>query len=140
MVNKILLLSHENNEIMPSAATWMDLEITILSEVSQTEKENTVYHLYVKSKKKNDTNELIYKTEIDSQTQRTNLRLPKGKQRHKRDKLGVWDQQIQTTIYKIDKQQGPSIQHRELSSMSCNNLYRKESEKEYIYMYVCTYN
>ena len=68
MVNKILILSHENNEIMPSAATWMDLEITILSEVSQTEKENTVYHLYVKSKKKNDTNELIYKTEIDSQT------------------------------------------------------------------------
>ena len=28
---------------------------------------------------KNDTNELIYKTEIDSQTLKTNLRLPKGK-------------------------------------------------------------
>ena len=27
---------------------------------------------------KNDTNELIYKTEIDSQTQKTNLGLPKG--------------------------------------------------------------
>ena len=27
---------------------------------------------------KNDTNELIYKTEIDSQTQKTNLQLPKG--------------------------------------------------------------
>ena len=26
-----------------------------------------------------------------------------------RDKLGVWDQQIHTTIYKIDKQQGPTI-------------------------------
>ena len=25
-----------------------------------------------------------------------------------RDKLGVWDQQIQTTIYKIDKQQDPT--------------------------------
>ena len=28
--------------------------------------------------KKNDTNELIYKIERDSQTQKTNLRLPKG--------------------------------------------------------------
>ena len=30
----------KNNEIMPSAEIWMDLEIIILSEVSQTEKEN----------------------------------------------------------------------------------------------------
>ena len=38
---------------------------------------------------KNDTNELIYKTEKDSQTQKTNLWLPKGK--GEKDKLGVWD-------------------------------------------------
>ena len=58
----------KRNEIMPFATTWMDLEITILNEISQTDKTNIIwYHLYVESKK-NDTNELIYKTEIDSQT------------------------------------------------------------------------
>ena len=31
------------------------------------------------AKKKKDTNELIYKTETDAWTQKTNLRLPKGK-------------------------------------------------------------
>ena len=37
-----------------------------------------------------------------------------------RDKLGVWGLQIQTAIYKIDKEQGPTIWHRELYSISCN--------------------
>ena len=33
----------KKDEIMPFAATWMDLEIIILSEVSQTEKDK--YHM-----------------------------------------------------------------------------------------------
>ena len=40
--------------------------------------------------KKNDSNELSYKTETDSQTSKTNLWLPKGKG-EERDKLRVWD-------------------------------------------------
>ena len=36
------LLTHKENKIMPFAATWMELEILILSEVSQKEKDK--YH------------------------------------------------------------------------------------------------
>ena len=38
-----ILLSLKKNEIMPFAATWMDLEIIILNEVSQKEKDK--YHM-----------------------------------------------------------------------------------------------
>jgi len=37
------LLSHKKNEIMPFAATWMNLEIIILSEEGQKEKGK--YHM-----------------------------------------------------------------------------------------------
>ena len=36
------LLSQKKNKVMPFAATWMDPEIMILSEISQTEKDK--YH------------------------------------------------------------------------------------------------
>ena len=74
---------------MPFAATWMYLEIIILSEVN-TEKQISCDITYMWNLKY-DTNELIYKTETDSQTQKTNLQLPKGKGRERRGTLGVWD-------------------------------------------------
>ena len=50
---------------MPFAATWMDLEIHIKWSKSDKDK----YHVSLTCGiLKNDTNELIYKTEIDSQT------------------------------------------------------------------------
>ena len=64
---------------MPFVATWMGPEIIILSEVSQKKTNTRQQHSYgesKKKKKKKKTNELIYK-EIDSQTETTNLWLPK---------------------------------------------------------------
>ena len=48
---------------MPFAATWMNQEIIILSEISQRKRQISWYNLYVESK--NDTNELSYKTSTD---------------------------------------------------------------------------
>ena len=44
-------LSHKKDEMMPSAATWADLEITILNEVGQRKTSIIWYPLYVESKK-----------------------------------------------------------------------------------------
>ena len=38
-----ILLSHKMNEIMPYEATWMELEMIILSKISQKEKDK--YHM-----------------------------------------------------------------------------------------------
>ena len=62
---------------MPFAATWMDQEIIILSEVSQTEKDKC--HITYMWNLKNDTNELIYKTETDSQHRKQTYGYHRGK-------------------------------------------------------------
>ena len=41
----------KKNEILPFAATWMDLEGIMLSEISQTKTNTVRYHLYMESKK-----------------------------------------------------------------------------------------
>ena len=76
---------------MPFPTIWMDLEIIILSKL---DRDRQISHtLYVDStymwKLKYNINDLIYKTEIDSQTQKINLWLPKGK--GEEDKLGNWN-------------------------------------------------
>ena len=38
-INKGMLLIHKKNAIIPFAATWMDLEIIILSEINKAEKD-----------------------------------------------------------------------------------------------------
>ena len=40
-----ILLSHKKNEIIPFAATWMVLEMIMLSEISQKEKDKYLISL-----------------------------------------------------------------------------------------------
>ena len=56
----------KKNEMMPFAATWVDLEIVLLSEVRQREILHDIPDIC--DPKRNDINELSYKTETDSQT------------------------------------------------------------------------
>ena len=44
----------------------------------------------------------------------------KGEEGWEGDGMGVWDQQMQAIIYRMEKQQGPTVQHRELYSISCD--------------------
>ena len=62
-----ILFSHKKNEVIPFEATWMDLEVILLSEVSQIEKDkhHMISHTW---NLKNKTNELIYRTETDLHT------------------------------------------------------------------------
>ena len=68
----------KKNEIMPFAATWMDLESVTLSEVSQTEEK---YHMdipYMWNPKRNDTSELIKQKEAHRLRKRTHGCQQKG--------------------------------------------------------------
>ena len=56
----------KKNQIMLFAGTWMDLDIIILGQGSQTEKDKNYMISHVKSQ--TNTNTSIYKTETDSQT------------------------------------------------------------------------
>ena len=55
----------KKNKVMLFAATWMDLESKKLSEVRERQ---IPYHITYMWNLKYDTNELIYKTETNSQT------------------------------------------------------------------------
>ena len=62
---------------MPFAARWVDLEIITLGEESQTVKDKHCV-IFMFGILKKDTNEFICRTEMDSQTLKTNLKLPNG--------------------------------------------------------------
>ena len=64
---------------MPFAATWMELEFIILSSLQQVREREMLYDITYLWNIINDTSEVIFRTEIDSQTWKTILWLLKGK-------------------------------------------------------------
>ena len=73
---------------MPFATTWMDLEIIILSEVSQTEKDKHYMISLICVILENDTNE-TYLQNRKRLTRKKKIMVTKW-EGERRDKLGVW--------------------------------------------------
>ena len=63
-----------------------------------------------------DTNKYLRKRNRLTDTE-DRLMVAKGKT-WERHGLGIWDQQRQSITYRIDKQQGPTVEHKELYSIS----------------------
>ena len=98
----------KKNEIVPLAATWLVLEIIIPSELNQTQKVS--YDIaYMQNLKKMIQMNLFTK---QKQTHRKPTYSYEGERVAGRDRLGVWDLHVHTSVFKIGNQQGPIVQHR----------------------------
>ena len=82
-----ILFSHKKDEIVPFVVTWTDLEILILSEISQRMKSNmTLLTCEILKKKGTYLQNRNRPTETENK-----LTVIKGERCEARDKLGGWD-------------------------------------------------
>ena len=62
---------------------------------------------------KNAVSEPVYKNRLSDFSNK--LMLTEEKSGGRSDKLGLWDSDTWAPIYKIDNQQGPTVEHREFN-------------------------
>ena len=98
--------------MMPFAATLMQLQILILSEVSKKGKQ-ILYGFTFMWNLKYVKNYPIYKTEIDHGHGEQTCGCQGGKGREW-DGWGIWGCWMQTVTFGMDGQCGPTVQNREL--------------------------
>ena len=95
----------KKGEIMPKfGVTWMQLEI--INQMKSERGTQATYDITSMLNVKQDTNEFIYTTEADSW--RTDV-FAEREDRRGWGRIALWDQQMQTIICKMDKQQGPIV-------------------------------
>ena len=88
---------------MPFAATWMNLGIIIVSEVTSYREKQISHGITYMENLKRKWYKWTYLQNRKRLTDTENkVTVSKG-ERGGRDKLGVWNQQIQTIIYNIDR-------------------------------------
>src|SRR6476646_1714459 len=87
----------KKDDIMPSAATWMELENLILSEMSQKGQRQIPYDITYNWNLISSTNEHLLRKENQSWTWRRDLWLPDGRGREW-EGSGAWASQTQLRI------------------------------------------
>ena len=113
--SKVFFLSLKKPSLV--IATWMDLDIVILSKVRQRKTNIIWYRFYIESKIWHTGTYL--QTEADSDIEHS-LMVARGRG-GEGGGLGVGGLLMQIIMYRMDKQWGPIVQHRELYSICCDN-------------------
>ena len=101
---------------MPFSATWMDLRIVILSEISETQMEK--YHIFLICRIQKEMIQMnLSAKEKQTHPLQEQVYGCQGRRMWRKDSQGVWDQHVHTAMFKKDNQRGCKVQYRNCSML-----------------------